>query len=285
VFVLHGPPPGTGQEFIRHGLTPVLNSLQQIQDWHALAQALQRPLPAIIQVDSGMSRMGLQAAEAEAWLAHPLYQQTIPPLFLMSHLACAEHQDHPMNASQLARFKALRQRLPQVPASLANSSGIFLGTDYQFDLVRPGAALYGIAPVAGAANPLQPVAALHGRILQTRTIERGDHVGYGISYSATEQRQIATVGVGYADGWLRGMSNRGVVFIDGKAAPMVGTVSMDSITIDVTGIAAERLQAGALVELIGPSRPVDDVARLAGTIGYEILTGLGMRYYREYVGQ
>jgi alanine racemase len=285
VFVLHGPPPGTGQEFISRGLTPVLNSLQQVQDWHALAQALQRPLPAIVQVDSGMSRMGLPAAEAEAWLADPLYQQTIPPLFLMSHLACAEHQDHPMNASQLARFKALRQRLPQVPASLANSSGIFLGTDYQFDLVRPGAALYGIAPVAGAANPLQPVAALHGRILQTRTIERGDHVGYGISYSATEQRQIATVGVGYADGWLRGMSNRGVVFIDGKAAPMVGTVSMDSITIDVTGIAAERLQAGALVELIGPSRPVDDVARLAGTIGYEILTGLGMRYYREYVGQ
>ncbi|AEK64048.1 alanine racemase [Collimonas fungivorans] len=284
IFVLHGPPPGAEQEFISHGLLPVLNSLQQIQGWHALAQMLQRPLPAIVQVDSGMSRMGLPAAEAEAWLADPRYLQTIPPLFLMSHLACAEHQDHPMNASQLARFNTLRQRLLQVPASLANSSGIFLGSDYQFDLVRPGAALYGIAPVAGAANPLQPVAALHGRILQTRSIERGDHVGYGISYSATEQRQIATVGVGYADGWLRGMSNRGLVFIDGRAVPMVGTVSMDSITIDVTGIAAERLQAGALVELIGPHRPVDDVARLAGTIGYEILTGLGHRYHREYIG-
>ncbi|GAC1317512.1 MAG: alanine racemase [Collimonas sp.] len=284
VFVLHGPPVGTEQEFIAHGLTPVLNSLQHIQGWHALAQSLQRPLPAIIQVDSGMSRMGLPAAEAEAWLANPHYLQSIPPLFLMSHLACAEHQGHPMNESQLARFKALRQRLPHVPASLANSSGIFLGHDYRFDLVRPGAALYGIAPVAGAANPLQPVVALHGRILQTRTIERGDHVGYGISYSATEQRQIATVGVGYADGWLRSMSNRGVVFIDGSAVPMVGTVSMDSITVDVTGIAAERLQAGSLVELIGPHRAVDEVAKSANTIGYEILTGLGLRYYREYVG-
>ncbi|AIY43979.1 Alanine racemase [Collimonas arenae] len=284
IFVLHGPPPGAERELIAHGLTPVLNSLQQIEAWHALAQSLQRPLPAIFQVDTGMSRMGLPAAEAEAWLANPAFMESIPPLFLMSHLACAEHQSHPMNASQLARFKTWRQRLPQVAASLANSSGIFLGSDFQFDLVRPGAALYGIAPVAGAENPLQAVVALHGRIIQSRTIQRGDHVGYGISYSATEERQIATVGVGYADGWLRSMSNRGIAFIDGRPAPMVGTVSMDSITIDVTGIAAERVQAGALVELIGPHRPVDEVAKLAGSIGYEILTDLGRRYHREYLG-
>jgi alanine racemase len=284
IFVLHGAPPGTERELIAHGLTPVLNSLQQIEAWHALAQTLQRPLPAIFQVDTGMSRMGLPAAEAEAWLANPAFLKSIPPLFLMSHLACAEHQGHPMNASQLTRFLSWRQRLPQVAASLANSSGIFLGPDYQFNLVRPGAALYGIAPVAGAANPLQPVVALHGRIIQCRTIQRGDHVGYGISYSATEERQIATVGVGYADGWLRSMSNRGIAFIDGKPVPMVGTVSMDSITIDVTGIAAERLQPGALVELIGPHRTVDEVAQLAGSIGYEILTDLGRRYHREYIG-
>lgn len=284
IFVLHGPPVRAERELLAHGLTPVLNSLQQIEAWHALAQTLQRSLPAIVQVDTGMSRMGMPAAEVDAWLANPAFLQSIPPRYLMSHLACAEHQSHPMNASQLERFQALRQRLPNVPASLANSSGIFLGRDFQFDLVRPGAALYGIAPVAGAANPLQPVVALHGRIIQTRTIQRGDHVGYGISYSATEERQIATVAVGYADGWLRSMSNRGMAFIDGVAVPMVGTVSMDSITIDATGIATERLQAGALVELIGPHHPVDEVGRLAGSIGYEILTGLGMRYYREYVG-
>jgi alanine racemase len=284
VFVLHGSPIGAEQECIAHRLTPVLNSLQQIHDWHALAQALQRPLPAIVQVDTGMSRMGLPPAEADIWLADPLLRKSIPLLFVMSHLACAEHQGDPMNAVQLARFNAMRQRLPGVAASLANSSGIFLGADYRFDLVRPGAALYGIAPVAGAANPLQAVIALHGRILQTRTIERGDHVGYGISYSAAEQRRIATVGVGYADGWLRSMSNRGMAFIDGVAVPMVGTVSMDSMTVDVTGIAAERLHPGAMVELIGPHHPVDEAARQAATIGYEILTGLGMRYYREYVG-
>lgn len=283
VFVLHGSPVGAEREFIAHRLTPVLNSLQQINDWHVLAQTLQRPLPAIVQVDTGMSRMGLSAAEVDAWLTHPLFLKSIPPLFVMSHLACAEHKGHTMNAKQLARFNALRQRLPNVAASLANSSGIFLGPDYQFDLVRPGAALYGIAPVANAANPLQPVVALHGRILQIRTIERGDHVGYGISYSAAEQRQIATVAVGYADGWLRSMSNRGMAFIDGVAVPMVGTVSMDSITIDVTGIAAQRIHAGAMVELIGPHHTVDEVAKLAATIGYEILTGLGDRYYREYL--
>ena len=162
--------------------------------------------------------------------------------------------------------------MPHIPASLANSSGIFLGADFQFDLVRPGTALYGIAPVAGAANPLQPLVALHGRIIQ-----RDDHVGYGISYSAT-------VGVGYADGWLRSMSNRGIAFIDGQPTPMVGKVLMDSITIDVNGIAVHRVQAGATVELIVPHRSVADVARLAGSIGYEILTDLGRRYRREYLG-
>ncbi|WP_395825232.1 alanine racemase [Collimonas sp.] len=284
IFVLHGAPPATERELIAHGLTPVLNSLQQIEAWHALAHSLERPLPAIFQVDTGMSRMGLPATEAEAWLANPAFMKSIPPRFLMSHLACAEHQSHPMNASQLARFQSWRQRLPHIPASLANSSGIFLGADFQFDLVRPGAALYGIAPVAGVANPLQPVVALHGRIIQCRTIQRGEHVGYGISYSATEERRIATIGVGYADGWLRSMSNRGIAFIDGQPTPMVGTVSMDSITLDVSGIASERLQAGASVELIGPHRPLDDVARLAGSIGYEILTDLGRRYHREYIG-
>ncbi|MFC5473321.1 alanine racemase [Paraherbaspirillum soli] len=284
IFVLHGVPPGAEKECIVHQLIPVLNSLQQIQAWHALALEMGQALPAIVQVDTGMSRMGLSPVEVEAWLDNSAFMKSIQLLYVMSHLACAEHQDHPMNGTQLARFNALRQRLPNVAASLANSSGIFLGPDFQFDLVRPGAALYGIAPVAGAANPLQPVASLQGRILQTRLIERGDHVGYGSRYSASEQRRIATVSVGYADGWLRSMSHRGVAFIDGVAVPMVGTISMDSITLDVSAIAAERLYAGAAVDLICAQHPVDAVAELAGTIGYEVLTSLGNRYYREYVG-
>lgn len=284
LFVLHGSPIGAEKEFLTHRLVPVHNSLQQIYAWHALADTLGRPLPAIIQVDTGMSRMGLPPAEVDDWLANPYLLKSIPPRYVMSHLACAEHQNHPINALQLARFNAIRQRLPGCAASLANSSGIFLGAAYQFDLVRPGAALYGIAPVAGADNPLQPVVSLQGRIIQTRTIQRGDHVGYGVSYSATEERVIATVAVGYADGWMRSMSNRGLVFIDGVAVPMVGTISMDSITLDVTGIHPQKLQAGAMVDLICPQHCVDALAKLAGTIGYEVLTNLGRRYYRKYVG-
>lgn len=284
VFVLHGPLPGSEQEFVRHGLIPVLNSLEQVAGWRALAQQLDRSLPAIIQLDSGMSRLGLSAQEVAAWVEDSAFLRGISLRFLMSHLACAEQQDHPMNAAQLQSLNHARLQLPPCPVSFANSSGIFLGPDYQFDLVRPGAALYGLAPIAGRSNPMQPVVQLQARIIQSRTIEAGAGVGYSVSYQASCQRRIATVAVGYADGWLRSFSNRGMVRIDGIAAPLVGNVSMDTITLDVTGIDPARTQAGALVDLISASQPVDAVAALAGTIGYEILTSLGNRYQRNYSG-
>ena len=284
VFVLHGPPPDTEAEFTAHQLIPVLNSSSQVAGWRAHAKELGRTLAAVVQVDSGMSRMGLSPAEVDAWLADPGFLDGIELLYLMSHLACAEQHDNPMNALQLERFQALRARLPACPASLANSSGVFLGPDYQFDLVRPGAALYGIAPIAGAANPMRPVVRLQGKILQTRTIERGDHVGYSRRYTASETRQVATVSVGYADGWLRSMSNLGLAMVDGVPVPQIGAISMDSITLDVSAIASERVAPGSLVDLICAEHPVDAVATLANTIGYEVLTNLGPRFYREYTG-
>jgi alanine racemase len=283
IFVLHGPPVGSDAEFVRHRLIPVLNSTAQIAGWRQLAQRENRALPAIVQVDSGMSRLGLSPAEVEAGVADPDFLRGIALRYLMSHLACAEATDHPMNALQLANFTAARRRFPACGASFANSSGIFLGPDYHFDLLRPGAALYGIAPVAGAANPMQAVVRLQGKIIQTRSIAAGDHVGYGLRYCAPGTRVIATVSVGYADGWLRSASGRGSAVIGGHQVAQVGTVSMDTITLDVTGVDPARLLPGMPVDLISPSRTVDAVAEAAGTIGYEILTSLGARYRREYL--
>ncbi|MBB5368855.1 MULTISPECIES: alanine racemase [unclassified Janthinobacterium] len=284
IFVLHGPPVGTEGEFTAHGLIPVLNSTQQVAGWRAHARLLGKPLDAIVQVDSGMSRMGLSPQEVDGWLADAHFLDGINVRYIMSHLACADERDHPMNAEQLARFTAIRTRLPQYRASLANSSGVFLSPEYHFDLVRPGAALYGIAPHADAPNPLRPVVRLQGKVLQTRTIAAGDHVGYSRRYTASEPRQVATVSVGYADGWLRSMSNQGLAIVDGVKVPQIGNISMDSITLDVSAIAPERLAPGSLVDLICAEHTVDAVAARANTIGYEVLTNLGGRYYREYQG-
>ncbi len=280
IFVLHGAPPGAEADCTEHGLTPVLNSLQQIASWRAHAKTLGRTLSAIVQVDSGMSRMGLSPNELDAWLADPHFLDGIALRCVMSHLACADELDHPMNAQQLARFQAIRARLPHCPASLANSSGIFLSPDYHFDLVRPGAALYGIAP--NARQKMQSVVRLQGKVLQTRSIEAGDRVGYGGRYLASATTLVATVSVGYADGWLRSMSNVGLAIVDGIKIPLIGTVSMDSITFDASALAPERLAPGSLVDLICPEQTVDAVASLAGTIGYEVLTSLKARFHRQY---
>jgi alanine racemase len=283
IHVLHGPPPGTAADFIEHRLTPVLNDPGQVREWRALCARLGRRLACAVQVDSGMSRMGLAPADLDAlgdprdWLA------ALEPVLLMSHLACADVPSHPMNARQRARFDAIRAHFPAMPASLANSSAVFLGPDYRYDLVRPGAALYGINPQPGASNPLRQAVSLDARIVQVRTIHAGDAVGYGARYVADGTRRIATIAVGYADGWLRAQSGRGCAYIDGVRVPIAGTVSMDSITLDVTGIPDARLQPGMTVELLGAHQHVDDVAAAAGTIGYEVLTRLGGRFERRYL--
>jgi alanine racemase len=284
VFVLHGPPPGLAAEFAAHNLTPVLNSLSQLDAWTALARAEGRCRPAILQIDAGMSRLGLSAADVASLANDPARLGGVTLRAVMSHLACAEQPDHPLNAAQLDRFNALRAWLPDAPASLANSSAIFLGQDYQFDLVRPGSALYGLAPVVGQANPMQPVVQLHGRILQLREVATGDRVGYGATWRAAAPTRLATVSVGYADGYLRSLGNRAIGHIGGITVPQVGIVSMDTATFDVSQVPDHALRLDTTVELIGPHIPVDALARLAGTIGYEILTSLGHRYVRRYVG-
>ena len=280
IFVLNGLAAGAEPECAPHRVTPVLNSLAQVDAWAALGRRLGRAVPAALQVDSGMSRLGLGEAELDKLAASPERLDGIQLRLVMSHLACAERQDHPMNREQLRRFGAARARLPKAPASLANSSGIFLGPDFHFDLARPGAALYGLAPVAGAANPMRPVVRLKGRIVQVREVAAGAAVGYGASWRTTGPRRIATVAVGYADGYLRSLGNRGTAFAGDAPVPLVGIVSMDTATFDVTD--APQAVEGGFLELIGPKNPVDALAAEAGTIGYEILTAIGDRYARTY---
>ncbi|MCA1248445.1 alanine racemase [Massilia sp. MS-15] len=282
IYVLHGPPPGTAGDCAAHGLIPVLNDPGQLHEWRALARALGRELQAAIQLDTGMSRMGIAPADLAALSADPGWLDGLRPVLVMSHLACADEPAHPMNVAQRQRFDRLRAVLPGVPASLANSSGIFLGPDYRYDLLRPGAALYGINPQPGNPNPLRQAVALHARVVQVRTAGDGDVVGYGCHHVVAGARRIATVSIGYADGWLRSLSGRGQARIGGQVVPVVGRVSMDSMGLDVTGVPDSLVQPGAEVELLGPTLTVDDVAAAAGTIAYEVLTRLGSRFHRRY---
>jgi alanine racemase len=257
---------------------------QQLALWGDLAAKSGRTLPAIIQLDSGMSRFGLASEDVERLASEPLALRGIDILYVMSHLACADDPENPANADQLETFQRLRRLLPPAPATLAASSGLFLGREYHFDLVRPGAALYGVAPVTGNPNPMRQVVRLQAKIVQTRMIKAGRGVGYGLTYHTPAPRRIATIAVGYADGFLRSASNCGSAWYGETELPIVGHISMDSMTLDVSRLPTHVLAPGSLVDLIGPNCPLDTVAASASTIGYEILTSLGHRYHRRYVG-
>lgn len=280
IFVLNGLLPGDERLCAETGIRPVLNSLDQAEAWSALGIGLGRPLPAAIQVDSGMSRLGLAPAEVEALVAAPERLRGVDTVLVMSHLACGDEPEHPANAAQLAAFRALSDRLPRARRSLANSAGLFLGDAFRFDLARPGIALYGGAPTGGRPNPMAPVVRLDARVIQLREVPAGAGIGYGFTAVAERPMRLATLSVGYADGWLRSASNRGAVFHAGHRLPIVGRVSMDSIIVDAGNA---PIRAGDLVELIGPQASLDAAAATAGTISYEILTSLGSRYERRYV--
>lgn len=284
IHVMHGAMPGAARDCLLHDLVPVLNDPGQVAEWRALARELGRDLPAALQVDTGMSRMGMAPLDLDRLRQDPDWLRGIDLRLVMSHLACADEPAHPLNERQRQRFEEVRALFPGVPASLANSSGVFLGGAWHFDLLRPGCALYGINPQPGHANPLAQAVSLAARVVQLRTVAAGDIVGYGARYVAPGERRIATIAIGYADGWLRALTGHSQAFVDGVAVPFAGTVSMDSITLDVTGIPEQRIAPGRTVDLLCPQQTVDDVAGQAGTIGYEVLTRLGARFHRRYVG-
>lgn len=280
LFVLNGLQPGAEADCAAIGATPVLNSLDQITRWAEQARGLGRRLPAALQVDSGMSRLGLPPEEIAILADEQERLDGIDVQLLMSHLACADDPDTKFNDEQRRNFDTLARHFPDVPRALDNSGGAFLKRTH-FDLVRAGIALYGGAP-QGMPNPMRPVVALEARISQLREIPAGAGVGYGLTYRCERPTRIATIPVGYADGWPRHLSNAGSAFIGGIRVLVAGRVSMDSITLDVTDLPDALLYPGAPVELLGPHQTIDDVAADAGTISYEILTQLGQRYCRDY---
>lgn len=278
--VFHGLASSDPAAFAAHGVAPVLGSLAEIDAWAAEARRLGRPLPALLHVDTGMNRLGLGAAELAVLQGDHARLAGVDLLYVMTHFVSAELPDDPLNAAQRARFAEACEGLPPAPRSLANSSGMFLPAPS--DLARPGAALYGVNPTPGRPNPMRRVVRLDAPVLAVRDIRPGESVGYNGVWRTARPSRIATVGVGYADGWLRSHSNRGAASFDGMAVPLVGRVSMDLTTYDVTEHPA--IGPGSVLQLLGPDCPPDEAARAAGTNGYEILTALGRRYERRYIG-
>lgn len=284
VVALNGLLPGNEAATIEHRIVPTLNDLGQIALWRQAAKARGQRLPAIIHIDTGMNRLGLQQHEVERLAADPTLLDGIDLVLWISHFACADLKDHPLNEQQQIRFAQALKILPKAAgASLANSSGIFLGPQAQYDLVRPGAALYGINPTPWVANPMQAVATLTGKIVQIHSVDTNGTVGYGAEWRAQRPSRIATVAVGYADGYLRSLQNRSFVSLAGARLPVIGRISMDLITIDITD-AGVAVAPGIEVELLGSTIGIDELGEQARTIGYEILTQLGKRYHRRYQG-
>ncbi|HZJ12746.1 MAG TPA: alanine racemase, partial [Methyloceanibacter sp.] len=271
IYVFAGLMPATAELYRAHDLRPVLNSADEIREWASYAASQGEKLPCAVHIDSGMNRLGLSAEEVEQVTdARDLWQAMTLSL-VMSHLACADEAQHPKSEAQRKIFDRLRARLPETLASLANSAGILLGRAYAYDLVRPGIALYGGKPSRHGENPFHPVVHLAGRILQVRNVAAGETVGYGATRTLNEASRVAIVSVGYADGFFRSLSTKDgaaglVVHLGAHAAPILGRVSMDLITIDVTGVPEEIACRGAWVELIGPSVSAQDMAHHAGTI-------------------
>lgn len=288
IYVLDGFTPDWGDGFIDINARPVINSATELAEWDAFVSARAWDGGAALHVDTGMNRLGITPDEAIA-LAPRAQTEKHGIALLMSHLACAETPDHPLNARQIELFRELHLLYLGVPASLANSSGIFLGNIAYFDLARPGAALYGVNPTPGRPNPMRDVVQLTGRILQIRNVATDQTVGYGATWTAKRPTRIAVVALGYADGLMRaggGSDERpgGAAIVAGQRCPIVGRISMDLACIDITDVPDGAVHRGDFATLIGDGITVDDVAKAAGTIGYEILTRLGARSHLVYRG-
>ncbi len=289
IYVLDGLLEGTSPLYRELGLRPVLNSADEIAEWAAFNTASRARLPAAIHIDSGMNRLGLSAAEVEALAGAKSAWDAFELALVMSHLACADEPEHRKNDVQRKTFDALRAKLPKTRASLANSAGMLLGAAYHYDLVRPGIALYGGKARRTGVNPVAPVVQLAGRVLQVREAAAGKSLGYGATRTLGRPSRIAVLAVGYADGFFRALSvadaHEGLrVYFGSHPAPVVGRVSMDLITVDVTDVPAKLARRCAWVELIGPHIAAHEFAAHAGTIDYEVLTNLGTRAARRYVG-
>jgi alanine racemase len=290
VYVLNGLLPGTAGVYRALDLRPVLGSMAEIDEWAGESRAGGGDAPAAIHVDTGMNRLGLRIEEGLA-LEHDARLRDFTPALLMSHLVSAEDPAHAINRRQIEAFARVADALPGIPTSLANSSGIFLDDMPRLSLARPGYALYGGNPTPDLANPMNGVVRLEARIVQLRSAEPGETAGYGGAWTSRGRSRLATISIGYADGYPRAAGitdssagDAGTAIVAGQNCPFVGRVSMDLVIIDVTEVPQDAVRRGDPVILIGDGLSVDEVGARAGTIGYEILTGLGRRFARLYRG-
>jgi alanine racemase len=288
IYVLGGYFQNTGEHYAAINCRPVIGDLNELAEWDVFCRRTGWSGGAAIHIDTGMNRLGLTLSEAQAIIPR-INAGDHGITLVMSHLVSAEQLNSQINAKQLASFRGIASEFSGVPAALANSSGIFLGAPFVFDLVRPGAALYGVNPTPEADNPMQPVVDLKARIVQVRNVERGESVGYGGTWTARRPTKLAIIAVGYADGYFRAASSndgtRGAeVIVAGKRCPVAGRVSMDLIAIDITDLPPNAARRGHMVTLLGEGITVDELAHHFGTIGYEVLTSLGRRYARIYKG-
>ncbi|RDJ13649.1 alanine racemase [Rhizobium grahamii] len=293
IFVLSGVWPGTERRLFENDLVPVISSEEQLAFWMAVL-ADYGDYPCALNVDTGFNRLGLSMYEAMALADDVSRPASFAPVLVMSHLACSDDHYSDMNRQQLESFRQVSAAYEGIDSSLAASGGIFLGSDYHFDLTRPGIALYGGEAVNDMANPMRPVVTAEARVIQVRSAKAGESVGYGRALQLTRDSKLAVVSAGYADGYLRSQSSGGVPlrqtvpqgghgFVAGRKVPVAGRITMDLTIFDVTDLPENAVRAGDYVELFGKNVLVDDVARSAGTIGYEILTSIGLRHERRYL--
>lgn len=288
VYILGGLPPGTAPVFAEHVLRPVIGSSAELAEWDSFVSASNWRGGIALHVDTGMNRLGVTIEEATA-LAPRIQSENHGIMLLMSHFVASEIHEHPRNNEQMLAFRDVRSLYRGVPASISNSSGIFLGSSAHLDLVRPGVALYGVNPTPGKPNPMRPVVQLEARIILTREVAFGDTVGYDANWTARRPSRIAIIAVGYADGYFRmasGTDNKpgGAILVAGRRCPIVGRISMDLIAVDVTDLPGSAVRRGDYVSLIGEGLDVDALAEQFDTNGYEVLTSLGRRYARVYRG-
>lgn len=288
IYVLDGLIAGSGPRLADIGARPALATLDDCFEWAALCATRDRVMAAALHIDTGLNRLGLSASDVTALAADASLFNRIGLSLVMSHLASADVPTDAKNAAQLSAFEQLRGALPQAPASLAASDGLMLGADYRFDMVRPGYAIYGGQPTKGLLAPVKPAVRVQARVLQVRCVDAGGTVGYAASWTATQPSVIATIAAGYADGFGRAASAptgtiAGQVGFKGRLAPVVGRVSMDLITVDVTRLGDSAPKRGDFVDLIGPGLTLEAVGAASSTIGYEVLTRLPRRFHRRYV--
>jgi len=284
LYIMHGINSSEMAEIcIRYDFIPMLNHLGQIEVWNRACKKIGKKLKAVIQIDTGMGRFGLSESEIKKVLKNTNLISNIHIDYLMSHMSCAEQAGHPLTSLQLNEFKRYIDLFPKIKATFANSAGIFLGHEFQFDMVRPGCALYGINPIS-SDNPMQNVVELYGYIVQKRIIEKEQFIGYRAQYKAAKGEKLLIIECGYADGYVRALSNKGICYAEGYFLPVVGIVSMDVVIVNASILPEAIFNEITHIEMLGNHITIDDVAQYANTISYEILTTkFGNRCKRFYI--